>query len=182
MPVEIDLSGSNIPGLPNKMEVKNAAEEATLQELLNLFKKTNKVEEAQLKALNKLANIKDKAKDEKPDPKKQAAEKKETQSALNVAKANMQSATVSQRLGQSLGSMARSAGVVTKGVGVLGGSVLRAANEVAQLTIAASRLVGELAGIGDSVSILHLSPTYQSSYQSVPPSSPSGPPKGSLQP
>ena len=152
MAVEIDLSGSSIPGLPNKMEVKNAAEEATLKELLDLFKKTSKTEEAQLKALNKLANIKEKAKDSKPDPKKQAAEKKETQSALNVAKANMQSATVSQRLGQSLGSMARSAGVVTKGVGVLGGSVLRAANEVAQLTVAASRLVGELAGIGDSIS------------------------------
>ena len=33
MAVEIDLSGASIPGLPNKMEVKNAAEEATLKEL-----------------------------------------------------------------------------------------------------------------------------------------------------
>jgi len=60
MPVEIDLSSANIPGLPNKMEVKNAAEEATLKELLDLFKKTNKIEQDQLKALNKLANIKEK--------------------------------------------------------------------------------------------------------------------------
>ena len=61
MTVEIDLSSANIPGFPKTLELKNAAEEATLVDLLTQFnqyrkdfKKASKTAEKQQKAVDKI--------------------------------------------------------------------------------------------------------------------------------
>lgn len=61
MTVEIDLSSANIPGFPKTLELKNAAEESTLADLLTQFnqyrkdfKKASKTAEKQQKAVDKI--------------------------------------------------------------------------------------------------------------------------------
>jgi uncharacterized coiled-coil protein SlyX len=132
MSVEIDLSGANIPGLPKKMEIKNAAQEETLKELLELMKQQNKIAAKSLKALEKIAGTSGSKKSGGQDS-KGAKENEQAQQA--AAKAANNNSKAMQKTGIGLGIMAA--------------AVTRNAAALNDLAISSVNLVKAFSGVGD---------------------------------
>ena len=135
MSVEIDLSGANIPGLPKKMEIKNAAQEETLKELLELMKQQNKFAAKSLKALEKIAGTSGSKKSGGQDS-KGAKENEQAQQA--AAKAANHNSKAMLKTGISLG--------------VMTAAVVRNAAALNSLAISSAELVRAFSNVGDSIS------------------------------
>ena len=157
MPVEIDLSGANIPGLPNKMEVKNAAEEATLKELVELFRKNNNL-------LQKIAGQTKESAGKSggnagggapggsaANPALQQAQKQQVQGAQAAAKSSQAQATVGQKLGQAMGKVAQGAGKVVGGMFGLAGAVVQGAQKIEDFALHLSEVSNQFMNLGDDI-------------------------------
>jgi GH24 family phage-related lysozyme (muramidase)/uncharacterized membrane protein YgcG len=132
MSVEIDLSGSNIPGLPKKMEIKNAAQEETLKEILKLMEKQQKLSEKSLRAIEKGA-VKSKG-GGGPDNKGAKANEKAQENAARAANNN---AKAMQKTGI--------------GLGVMTAAVTRNAAALNTLAISSAELIRSFSNVGDSI-------------------------------
>lgn len=135
MSVEIDLSGANIPGLPKKMEIKNAAQEETLKEILKLMQQQQKLSEKSLKAIEKGSASKGSAAGAGPTGK---ASKANEQAQQGAAKAANNNASAMKKTGIGLGIMAA--------------AVTRNAAALNSLAISSSDLVRAFSSVGDSLS------------------------------
>ena len=171
MAVEIDLSGSSIPGLPKKMEIKNAAEEATLKELLKVLEASRKIAEKTQQSINKLAGEQKKtSKDSNnsggsgggtskvdkqaaaatmQNAKAQNAAAKSTSAAARATSTASKAAVSNAKASASMGvSMLKAGGAV----GLLAGSVVRAASLISDLGGTIAGMASGLSQVGDSMS------------------------------
>ena len=134
MSVEIDLSGANISGLPKKMEIKNAAQEETLKEILKLMQQQQKVSEKALKVAEKGAAANN-AKGGGAASSKGAKQNEQAQE--NAAKAANNNAKAMQKTGI--------------GLGVMSAAVARNAVALNALAISSAELISTFSQVGDSI-------------------------------
>jgi uncharacterized coiled-coil protein SlyX len=169
MAVEIDLSGSSIPGLPKKMEIKNAAEEATLKELLKVLQASQKTAEKTQQSINKLAGEQKKAakgsgssgssgssKADKQaaaatmqNAKAQNAAAKSTSAAAKATTTSAKAAASGAKAAASMGATMLKAGGA---VGLLTGAVLRSSQAFLSIASDIARLASGMSQVGDSMS------------------------------
>lgn len=135
MSVEIDLSGANIPGLPKKMEIKNAAQEETLKEILKLMQQQQKLSEKSLKAIEKGSASKGGAASAGPTGKASKANEQAQQGAAKAANNNA--------------SAMKKTGI---GLGIMTAAVVRNAAALNTLAIGSANLVRAFSNVGDSLS------------------------------
>jgi lysozyme len=128
MAVDIDLSNVTIPGLPKKLEIKNAAQEETLKEILKVLEDTQKLAQQNLKAAKQ-------AKD-KSGPAAKAADAA-AQAQNNAAKATNKNVSNMQKFGAA-----------TKVAEI---ATVKLANQLAGLGISSARLIKEFSNMGDSM-------------------------------
>lgn len=171
MAVEIDLSNASIPGLPKKMEVKNAAEEATLKELLKVLQDSQKIAEKTQKSLDKLATNTKKASGEpagggdagaasavkasrqsataaNQNAKAQSAAAKATGAA---AKANTTAAKAAQSSAKAVASMGSTMLKLGGAFGLVIGAVVRSADLISSFGKGVAALSEELSNVGDDM-------------------------------
>ena len=171
MAVEIDLSNASIPGLPKKMEVKNAAEEATLKELLKVFQETQKIADKTQKSIEKLAASGKKAggpstaSSDKDDPAAAKASKQSTSAATQnakaqsaaaratgaTAKANTASAKAAQSSAKAVASMGSTMLKLGGAFGLVIGAVVRSADLISSFGKGVADLSEELSNVGDDM-------------------------------
>jgi lysozyme len=135
MSVEIDLSGGNIPGLPKKMEIKNAAQEETLKEILKLMQQQQKLSEKSLRAIEKGAATKGGGAGSGLTGKATKANEQAQQGAAKAANNNA-------------GAMKKT-GI---GLGIMTAAVVRNAAALNTLAIGSANLIKAFSGVGDSLS------------------------------
>jgi uncharacterized coiled-coil protein SlyX len=169
MAVEIDLSGSSIPGLPKKMEIKNAAEEATLKELLKVLEASRKIAEKTQQSINKLAGEQKKAaKDsgssgssgsDKADKQAAAATMQNAKAQNAAAKSTSASAKATATSARATASGAKAAASMGAtmlkaggAVGLLTGAVLRSSQAFLSIASDIAQLASGLSNVGDSMS------------------------------
>ena len=169
MAVEIDLSGSSIPGLPKKMEIKNAAEEATLKELLKVLQASQKTAEKTQQSINKLAGEQKKTAKDSGSSGSSGSGKADKQAAA----ATMQNAKAQNAAAKSTSAAAKATATSTKAtasgakaaasmgatmlkaggaVGLLTGAVLRSSQAFLSIASDIARLASGMSNVGDSMS------------------------------
>ena len=132
MSVEIDLSGGNIPGLPKKMEIKNAAQEETLKEILKLMQQQQKLSEKTLKATEKGSTNKGG---------KEGAGSKGT-------KTNEQAQENAAKAANNAASGMKKTGI---GLGIMTAAVVRNASALNTLAIGSANLIRSFSNVEDSI-------------------------------
>jgi uncharacterized coiled-coil protein SlyX len=171
MAVEIDLSGSSIPGLPKKMEIKNAAEEATLKELLKVLEASQKIAEKTQQSINKLAG--EQKKTSKDSNNSGGGNNGTSKVDKQAAAATMQNARAQNAAAKSTSAAAKATATASKAaasgakasasmganmlkaggaVGLLAGAVGRAATEIMDLGGTIASMASGLSQVGDSMS------------------------------
>jgi GH24 family phage-related lysozyme (muramidase) len=135
MSVEIDLSGGNIPGLPKKMEIKNAAQEETLKEILKLMQQQQKLSEKLLKVSEKGA----------------AANNATGGSAVPTGKAAKANEQAQQGAAKAANNNSKAMLKTGISLGVMTAAVVRNASALNTLAISSADLVKAFSQVGDSI-------------------------------
>jgi lysozyme len=130
MSVEIDLSGANIPGLPKKMEIKNAAQEETLKEILKLMQQQQKLSEKSLKAIEKSS----------------ANKGADSGTESKGTKANEQAQQGAAKAANNTASGMKKTGI---GLGIMAAAVVRNAAALNTLAIGSANLISQFSKVGD---------------------------------
>jgi lysozyme len=135
MSVEIDLSGANIPGLPKKMEIKNAAQEETLKEILKLMQQQQKLSEKMLKVSEKGT----------------AANNAKGGGGGGAGKSTKANEKAQQDAAKAANNNAKAMQKSGIGLGIMTAAVVRNASALNILAVSSANLIRAFSNVGDSV-------------------------------